>query len=368
MTSLLVLDKPAGVAAHGGSGVSRGVIEQLRLERPELRFLELVHRLDRDTSGVLLLAKKRSALTALHEQIRAGSMRKWYLTLVAGRWRDAHRDVQLPLTKFVTAAGERRVNVDHGRVALAHAVQAPARPIRASRCWRRSCRTGRTHQIRVHLQHLGFPIAGDDKYGDFPLNRELAKRGPQAHVPARVRGRARRTRPRGRRCASRHRCPRSCKASSTRSSGPAAARRPSDRTDGQAFRPAGVRLGRDGGGLGRPHRRFDPGGMPRPRTGRTQRRARPLHHRPGPGRRHGLPAARSCAERIRCAWQSATAFTTWPATTGSTLFEGVREGLEPAACARLPAGRGDRQEPARARPRPSGLRFAAVLSPVALRG
>jgi 23S rRNA pseudouridine955/2504/2580 synthase len=174
--ALLVLDKPAGVAAHGGSGVSRGVIEQLRLERPELRFLELVHRLDRDTSGVLLLAKKRSALTALHEQIRAGSMRKQYLTLVAGRWRDAYRDVQLPLNKFLTAAGERRVNVDRSGL--------PSRTLfRLQRSYtgfallEAELRTGRTHQIRVHLQHLGFPIAGDDKYGDFPLNRELAKRG-----------------------------------------------------------------------------------------------------------------------------------------------------------------------------------------------
>jgi 23S rRNA pseudouridine955/2504/2580 synthase len=174
--SLLVLNKPAGVAVHGGSGVSRGVIEQLRLERPELRFLELVHRLDRDTSGVLLLAKKRSALTALHEQIRAGSIGKWYLTLVAGRWDAAHRDVQLPLTKFVTAAGERRVNVDQGGL--------PSRTLfRLLRAYpgfallEAELRTGRTHQIRVHLQHLGFPIAGDDKYGDFTRNRALAKQG-----------------------------------------------------------------------------------------------------------------------------------------------------------------------------------------------
>jgi 23S rRNA pseudouridine955/2504/2580 synthase len=174
--SLLVLNKPTGVAAHGGSGVSRGVIEQLRLERPELRFLELVHRLDRDTSGVLLLAKKRSALTALHEQIRSGSMRKWYLTLVAGTWRDAHRDVQLPLMKFVTAAGERRVNVDRGGLpsrTLFRFVQGyPDFALLEA-----ELRTGRTHQIRVHLQHLGFPIAGDDKYGDFSLNRGLAKQG-----------------------------------------------------------------------------------------------------------------------------------------------------------------------------------------------
>jgi len=174
--ALLVLDKPAGVAAHGGSGVSRGVIEQLRLERPELRFLELVHRLDRDTSGVLLLAKKRSALTALHAQIRAGSMRKQYLTLVAGQWRDAYRDVNLPLNKFLTPAGERRVNVDRSGL--------PSRTVfRLRRAYpgfallEAELHTGRTHQIRVHLQHLGFPIAGDDKYGDFANNRELAKRG-----------------------------------------------------------------------------------------------------------------------------------------------------------------------------------------------
>jgi 23S rRNA pseudouridine955/2504/2580 synthase len=171
-----VLDKPAGVAAHGGSGVSRGVIEQLRLERPENRFLELAHRLDRDTSGVLLLAKKRSALTALHEQIRAGSMRKWYLTLVAGRWREAQRDVRLPLAKFVTAAGERRVSVDRGGLA-SHTLFRLLRAYPGFTLLEAELKTGRTHQIRVHLQYLGFPIAGDDKYGDFTLNRALARQG-----------------------------------------------------------------------------------------------------------------------------------------------------------------------------------------------
>jgi 23S rRNA pseudouridine955/2504/2580 synthase len=173
---LLALNKPAGVAAHGGSGISRGVIEQMRLERPELRFLELAHRLDRDTSGVLLLAKKRSALTALHAQMRAGSMRKWYLVLIVGRWRDTHRDVQLPLSKFVTAAGERRVSVERGGLpsrTLFHLRRTyPGFALLAA-----ELRTGRTHQIRVHLQHLGFPIAGDEKYGDFALNRTLAKQG-----------------------------------------------------------------------------------------------------------------------------------------------------------------------------------------------
>lgn len=173
---LLVLDKPAGVAVHGGSGVSSGVIEQLRQARPEVRFLELVHRLDRDTSGVLILAKKRSALAALHAQLREGRVRKYYLALVHGRWRDAKRHVQLALKKYVLASGERRVSVT-GDGMPSHTV------FRLKRSWpefsllEAELKTGRTHQIRVHLAHLGFPIAGDAKYGDFALNRELARQG-----------------------------------------------------------------------------------------------------------------------------------------------------------------------------------------------
>ncbi len=173
---LLVIDKPAGVAVHGGSGISRGVIEQLRLERPEARFMELVHRLDRDTSGVLLLAKRRSALTDLHRQLREGQVRKFYFVLVKGAWRDEKRNVKLPLNKYVLASGERRVSVsEDGRAA--HTV------FRLQRGWKdyslleAELKTGRTHQIRVHLAHLGFPIAGDDKYGDFALNKLLAKQG-----------------------------------------------------------------------------------------------------------------------------------------------------------------------------------------------
>jgi 23S rRNA pseudouridine955/2504/2580 synthase len=173
---LLVLDKPAGTAVHGGSGISFGIIEQLRQVRPQTHFLELVHRLDRDTSGVLLLAKKRSALTALHEQLRAGRVQKYYLALVHGAWDRGRHDIKLPLHKYVLASGERRVNVrEDGQTAHTR--------IQLRQSWadfsllEAQLKTGRTHQIRVHLAHLGFPIAGDDKYGDFALNKALARQG-----------------------------------------------------------------------------------------------------------------------------------------------------------------------------------------------
>lgn len=176
--ALLVVNKPSGLAVHGGSGVSFGAIEQLRAARPQARFLELVHRLDRDTSGVLLFAKKRSALTALHEQLRAGHVRKIYLALVRGHWRDGKRAVKLPLQKHVLANGERRVSVSEAGQA-AHTI------FRLRKSWpghsppfsllEAELKTGRTHQIRVHLAHLGFPIAGDDKYGDFELNKIIQK-------------------------------------------------------------------------------------------------------------------------------------------------------------------------------------------------
>ncbi len=173
---LLVIDKPSGVAVHGGSGIIRGVIEQLRLERPEGRFLELVHRLDRETSGVLMLAKRRSALTELHRQLREGQVQKFYLVLVKGAWRDEKRSVKLPLQKYVLASGERRVSV--GRDGLsAHTVFRLQRSWNGFSLLEAELKTGRTHQIRVHLAHLGYPVAGDDKYGDFPLNKQLARRG-----------------------------------------------------------------------------------------------------------------------------------------------------------------------------------------------
>jgi len=174
--ALLVVNKPAGTAVHGGSGISFGVIEQMRAARPKLRFLELAHRLDRETSGLLILAKKRSALTALHAALREGRMRKEYLTLVKGGWRNDKQHVSLPLKKFLTQSGERRVSVDQeGKES--QTVFRKKRGLRDFTLLSAELLTGRTHQIRVHLTHLGFPIAGDDKYGDFELNRALAKQG-----------------------------------------------------------------------------------------------------------------------------------------------------------------------------------------------
>ncbi len=179
--AILVVDKPAGVAVHGGSGISSGVIEQLRAARPESRFLELVHRLDRETSGVLLLAKKRAALVALHAAMREGGFEKRYLALVRGKWRDEKRRVRLALHKFSTREGERRVRVeeDDGMAAETIFYRRAAWPEHEPplALLEAELLTGRTHQIRVHLAHLGFPLAGDDKYGDFAWNKELARQG-----------------------------------------------------------------------------------------------------------------------------------------------------------------------------------------------
>ncbi len=172
---LLVLDKPSGVAAHGGSGVAHGIIERVRAARPNQAFLELGHRLDRETSGVLLLAKTRRCLVALHEQMREGAVEKRYFALVAGDWVNDRQHVRLPLVKRTLASGERRVFVDAEAGADAHTIFHLRARLDGFSLLEAELKTGRTHQIRVHLTHLGFPIVGDDKYGDFERNRQAAK-------------------------------------------------------------------------------------------------------------------------------------------------------------------------------------------------
>ncbi|MES1978195.1 MAG: RluA family pseudouridine synthase [Pseudomonadota bacterium] len=183
---VLAIDKPAGVAVHGGSGVSFGVIEQLRMARPESDFLELVHRLDRETSGVLLIAKKRMALKLLQEQFRERETDKIYLALVGGDWAPNKRVIDKALHKYLLENGERRVKVvanehpDGMRSVTLVKVKAaipasPAAPSTPFTLLEVTIKTGRTHQIRVHLANEGHPIAGDDKYGDFELNKALQK-------------------------------------------------------------------------------------------------------------------------------------------------------------------------------------------------
>ena len=185
---LIAIDKPAGVAVHGGSGVSFGVIEQLRQARPQAKFLELVHRLDRDTSGLLLVAKKRLALTRLQDQFRERETGKTYLALVNGTWPAKLKVIDTPLHKYLQADGERRVRVttpddpEGMRSITLVKVRSvlPARPLQglpAMSLLEVTIKTGRTHQIRVHLSSNGHAIAGDDKYGDFELNKRLQKFG-----------------------------------------------------------------------------------------------------------------------------------------------------------------------------------------------
>ena len=187
--ALIAVDKPAGVAVHGGSGVSFGVIEQLRRARPQAAFLELVHRLDRETSGILLVAKKRSALTSLQEQFRQRSTGKTYLALVLGDWPESKKVINTPLHKYLLPGqngqeGERRVktttkddpNGMHA-LTLVKVAQRLQHPLGAFTLLEVTIKTGRTHQIRVHLASAGHPIAGDAKYGDFEQNKALAKAG-----------------------------------------------------------------------------------------------------------------------------------------------------------------------------------------------
>ncbi|HDZ3652944.1 TPA: 23S rRNA pseudouridine(955/2504/2580) synthase RluC [Mannheimia haemolytica] len=176
--SMLVINKPSGIAVHGGSGLSFGVIEALRALRPQARFLELVHRIDRDTSGILLVAKKRSALRSLHEQLREKVVQKDYLALVRGQWQAHTKVIKAPLLKNELASGERIVRVsEEGKPSetrfsieerYANATLVKASPI-----------TGRTHQIRVHTQYAGHTIALDDKYGDAEFDSKMKEVGLQ---------------------------------------------------------------------------------------------------------------------------------------------------------------------------------------------
>ncbi|MCW9024697.1 MAG: 23S rRNA pseudouridine(955/2504/2580) synthase RluC [Gammaproteobacteria bacterium] len=173
---VLVLNKPSGMAVHGGSGLSYGVIEALRVMRPDAPYLELVHRLDRDTSGCLIIAKKRSQLRYLHEQLREHQLQKIYMTLLKGRWQGGTQTINAPLRKNTLSSGERMVRVDDmGKSAVSHF--SPLAVGQTASLMQVRLETGRTHQIRVHARHSGHPIAGDEKYGDDAFNKQMREHG-----------------------------------------------------------------------------------------------------------------------------------------------------------------------------------------------
>ncbi len=169
---LLVINKPSGIAVHGGSGLSYGIIEALRAERSTAPYLELGHRLDRETSGCLVIAKRRSFLRAFHEQLQQGQVKKLYLALVDGQWQGSKRTVDVPLRKNQLRGGERMVSVDpEGKTAIS--IFRPVSVYQDTSLVEVELKTGRTHQIRVHGQHIGHPLAGDEKYGDEQFNRRM---------------------------------------------------------------------------------------------------------------------------------------------------------------------------------------------------
>lgn len=175
---MMLINKPSGLAVHGGSGIDHGLIERLRARYPEAKHLELVHRLDRDTSGLLLVAKKRQALVRLHEMLREHQIRKTYLAGVQGYWPDGERRrIELPLFRYVLPSGERRVRVDKQDGLASTTIVEGIEGHPTFSLVRAEPLTGRTHQIRVHLASTGYPIGGDDKYAQDAWNTQLAKQG-----------------------------------------------------------------------------------------------------------------------------------------------------------------------------------------------
>lgn len=172
----LIVNKPEGIASHGGSGISLGLIESLRIERDDLRYLELVHRLDKNTSGLILVAKKRAALRSLQELFRNKKIIKKYLTLVKGEWLEKKIKVEMNLKKIVTKDGQQVVKKSKDGK-LSQSIFRLVKYIVNLSLIDVELLTGKTHQIRVQLAEMGFPIAGDDKYGDFSFNRTLLKKG-----------------------------------------------------------------------------------------------------------------------------------------------------------------------------------------------